>query len=144
MKKTLLLTLVLIACEKEGVFSWYDASSARRGPSLELDAGTPVIDALPAKDLPFAKEASVPPDTVADLLRDITPDLNRLDLQPDVTPLSTGTKCSKSSDCQSGFCTDGVCCVVEKCVDTCIPSATYACAPYMGFTCSPLGTCRGF
>lgn len=137
MKKTLLLALVLIACEKEGLFSQQDASGARRGPTVAFDAS-------PSRDLTPDKESPSSLDTRPDLPRDLVVDLSKTDLQPDTTPLSIGTKCLKPADCQSGFCTDGVCCAVEKCIDTCVPGSSYACAPYTGFTCSPLGTCRGF
>jgi cysteine-rich repeat protein len=58
--------------------------------------------------------------------------------------LGNGTSCGGADQCGSAFCTDGVCCVVSKCVDTCVPSGITTCAPYSGFTCAPYGTCRGY
>jgi hypothetical protein len=143
MRKILLISLILFACEKEGVFH-HDASDPRRGSVEKVDARLPIVDSLDTKDILLDKEISITLNTRPDLLQDTSPDTSRIDLPLDATPLTTGTKCAKSTDCQTGFCTDGVCCVVEKCVDTCVPGSSYGCAPYMGFTCAPLGTCRGF
>lgn len=97
----------------------------------------------------------VTPDTCSDISPDRTPDLfvvadtrpieRKPDLAPDLTPKQdNGIPCGGHDQCMSGFCTDGVCCQVTKCVDTCVPSYGGTCAPYNGFTCAPYGTCRGY
>ena len=80
------------------------------------------------------------PDVVVSLGPNDKPDLNSPDLPPN---LPLGSPCSLPSACHSNFCTDGVCCEVEKCLP-CVPTATSSCAPYAGYTCAPSGTCRGF
>ena len=79
-------------------------------------------------------------DTSPDLKPDLKPDLSSPDLSPN---LPIGTVCIHNNDCRSSFCTDGVCCDVAKCVDTCTPGSS-TCTPYNGFTCAPYGTCRGY
>lgn len=102
---------------------------ARQSPSDASEAPADASEANPPPDLP--KDLTPP-----DLTRDLPP--------PDLTPkLNVGTTCSTSAQCGSGHCTDGVCCTVDKCVDTCVPTTT-ACPPYNGFTCAPYGTCRAF
>ena len=110
--------------------------------------------------------ADISPDLTADLLSDYTdnpiPDSAiadsstdrlmyrvsdlKLDLPtPDLTPTRPlGTLCGSNDECSSSFCTNGVCCNVASCFDTCVPNGITTCAPYNGFTCAPLGTCRGY
>ena len=64
---------------------------------------------------------------------------------PDASPKkSLGIRCGNPSQCSSGFCTDGVCCVVALCRDDCVPSAINNCPVYEGWTCAPGGTCRAY
>jgi len=94
-----------------------------------------------------ATDAYVPPiDTSPDLTRDSTiPDLPRDLATPDSAPRkSLGTSCGNPDQCSSGYCTNGVCCSVALCYDTCVPSAINSCPVYNGWTCAPSGTCRAY
>lgn len=97
---------------------------------------------------PDLSRPDLPPDLIRvdsspDLLTDIPPDLLRDTSKSDLAlNLSLGTTCISGNDCNSGFCTNGVCCQVSICMDTCPPGGS--CVPYNGFTCAPYGTCRGY
>jgi hypothetical protein len=116
-----------------------DISSRDANPHLDADPTDTQLDLSSHETIPYLE--AEPADTQVDLsLRDTAQDST-----PDLTPRSPiGSKCSSSSQCISGFCTDNVCCNVAQCVDTCIPNGTTTCAPYNGWTCAPYGTCRGY
>lgn len=109
-------------------------------PDLQQQPSTPDVSPGLGPDVSPDLRPDLAPDFGPDLGLDLRKDLSTPDLSPN---LPQGTSCSRNSDCRSSFCTDGVCCEVAKCVDTCIPGSS-ACTPYNGFTCAPFGTCRGF
>jgi hypothetical protein len=121
-----------------------DLSKIDNSPSLSkpdvLADLTPDLIPYLAPDL----SPDLTPNRTPDLAPDLTPDSKPDSRSPDTSPnLPLGTSCSRNTDCNSSFCTNGVCCNVAVCLDTCVPG-TSTCAPYSGFTCAPYGTCRGF
>ena len=163
MKTTSILYLLIFAtsCSHEGATvpqqdaSPLDDIEVSNVPSPPHRGPAPRYASDSDASLLTGPDAIVAPDTCPDLSPDQTPDLFvgsdtlpinlKPDLAPDLPPKQdNGIPCGGHDQCMSGFCTDGVCCRVAKCVDTCVPSYGGTCAPYNGFTCSPFGTCRGY
>jgi len=115
-------------------------------PDLSPDLATSQSDLSEPDSISDSLIADSSPDRLVYRFPDTSPDLTVPDLaSPDLAPtLPSGSPCTHNKECDSTFCTDGVCCDVAKCVNTCIPNGITACAPYNGFTCAPYGTCRGF
>jgi hypothetical protein len=108
--------------------------------SFRADLLTDLFSDSQVAALPDLSPPDLLPDDVVSLRTDTKPDLNSPELPPN---LPLGSPCSRPSACHSNFCTDGVCCEVEKCLP-CVPTATSSCAPYAGYTCAPSGMCRGY
>jgi hypothetical protein len=137
MKTTTILWLLLCGCAVDDVkiHTW-------RGPAPTF---SPAADA--SLDLPI----DLPPDLSIEAV-DSRPvlagdasdsDLSR-DLADSSSKRSLGTRCESPSQCANGHCTDGVCCQVAECHDTCVPSSINSCPVYLGWTCAPAGTCRAY
>jgi hypothetical protein len=147
-----LIVLMGMGCSPEGNFSLdgcVDSSGPRRGSDgdakvefdtitdlqVEVSDSRAVIDSLTILDL-----------APLDLPKETSIDVLKIDLSNDTTVirLPQGSICNNNSQCSSGYCTDGVCCSVAKCIDTCMVSGGTNCPVYNGFTCSPFGTCRAY
>lgn len=157
MKKHIVLLSLLLgslpACEPEGIDlpdAWVaDPSPGSKAlpdrgpapnPSVALDAGisqTEIADARTASSLDSQGDGSAT-QSKPDLLPSIQPDL----APPAKLPL--GTACGKSNECLSGFCTDGYCCGVSTCLDSCIAAAISPACPYAyaySCSCGSAGSC---
>jgi len=125
-------------------------------------ANDPVIDGgwpdsqpdssfLPDHQADLSDNSDLPTDLTSDRVgssQDVAGDAISADLARDLADSSSkkplGTHCGNPSQCASGFCTDGVCCAVALCRDTCVPSFINYCPVYNGWTCAPGGTCRAY
>ena len=150
MKTTTILWLLLCGCAVDDV-----AISHWRGPapssSSAADASSPVVPDVQGRDP--RPDSSLLPDLPTDHQSDLAESLDLpTDLLPDLdlgaldssSKRILGTRCGSPSQCASGHCTDGVCCQVAECHDTCVPSSINSCPVYLGWTCAPAGTCRAY
>jgi hypothetical protein len=114
-------------------------------PSPDTTQNEALLDLTPETNPDLTKlDSIVTSDLEPDTRSNLNPDAKKDSSSPDLNRnLPLGTTCSRPSDCNSTYCTDGVCCTVALCVDTCTPGSS-GCTPYAGFTCAPYGTCRGF
>ena len=153
--------IVLMGCSPEGNFSLdgsVDSSGPRRGSDgdakvpveaindLRVEVSDSTISDLISDSKAVADSLTVPDLAPLDLPRETSVDVLQTDLSIDTTVIKSpqGSTCSNNSQCSSGYCTDGVCCSVAKCIDTCVVSGGTNCPVYNGFTCSPFGTCRAY
>lgn len=119
------------ACETEGI-DLPDTSPPRHGPAALGDASSPVSDA----SSPVSLDAGITPDVTPPVHADSGPDT----FHP---TLMMGSVCSKSSECNSGFCTDGFCCGVSSCSDYCVAKlVSNTCPLYAQCNCGSDGSCH--
>lgn len=143
-----LIVWVSGSCEKEGL-SQQSGSRGREEKTLDASVDVQVdlkkIESDTLTDLPIVvKNDAEIRDSKVEIVPDLKNDTRTPDTKIDTEILGIGSACRNSESCSGGHCTDGVCCTVSKCVDTCIPSATSSCPVYSGWTCAPYGTCRAF
>jgi hypothetical protein len=141
-------------------------STPTEGPSGPTDAGVAAdAEQPPVVDPPWDAPAPIDDAMVAppsDLLADVAPDAPLpADVAPDKPPplKGSGEPCGASSECDSGHCTDGVCCM-EECSGPCRSCAgsqpgtcTFTgggladprklCAAALPSSCGPTGACNG-